>query len=101
MIVVADTSPLKYLVILGAIDVLPRLFSEVHVPLVVMQEPATQTELSPLQAKSCGRCHAARSIRNCGRRRKGQPVPRIDSAMRSSRLGRKTVSRNSGRYQAM
>jgi len=30
MIVVADTSPLNYLVILGAIDVLPGLFNEVH-----------------------------------------------------------------------
>jgi predicted nucleic acid-binding protein len=38
MIVVADTSPLNYLVILGAVDVLPKLFTEVHAPPGVMQE---------------------------------------------------------------
>jgi predicted nucleic acid-binding protein len=38
MIVVSDTSPLNYLVLIGAIDVLPRLFGEVHVPPAVMLE---------------------------------------------------------------
>ena len=38
MIVVSDTSPLNYLVLINAIDVLPQLFGEVHVPSVVMQE---------------------------------------------------------------
>jgi len=38
MIVVSDTSPLNYLVLVGAIDVLPKLFGEVYVPLAVIQE---------------------------------------------------------------
>jgi predicted nucleic acid-binding protein len=38
MIVVSDTSPLNYLVLIDAIDVLPQLFGEVHVPPTVMQE---------------------------------------------------------------
>jgi predicted nucleic acid-binding protein len=38
MIVVSDTSPLNYLVLIGAIDVLPTLFGEVHVPTAVMNE---------------------------------------------------------------
>ena len=38
MIVVSDTSPLNYLVLIDAIDVLPQLFGEVHVPPAVMQE---------------------------------------------------------------
>jgi predicted nucleic acid-binding protein len=38
MIVVSDTSPLNYLVLIGAIDVLPQLFRLVYVPPAVMQE---------------------------------------------------------------
>jgi predicted nucleic acid-binding protein len=38
MIVVSDTSPLNYLVLLGAVDVLPKLFREIHVPSEVMRE---------------------------------------------------------------
>jgi predicted nucleic acid-binding protein len=38
MIVVSDTSPLNYLVLIDAIDVLPQLFGEVHVPPQVMRE---------------------------------------------------------------
>jgi len=38
MIVVSDTSPLKYLILIGAIDVLPKLFGEVFVPLAVIRE---------------------------------------------------------------
>jgi predicted nucleic acid-binding protein len=44
MIVVSDTSPLNYLVLIGAIDVLPQLFGRVCVPEVVLAElrdPAT------------------------------------------------------------
>jgi len=36
--VVSDTSPLNYLILVGAIDVLPRLFDEVHVPAEVVAE---------------------------------------------------------------
>ena len=38
MIVVSDTSPLIYLNLVGAIDVLPQLFGRVYVPGAVLQE---------------------------------------------------------------
>lgn len=38
MIVVSDTSPLNYLILINAIDVLPRLFPEIHAPALVMDE---------------------------------------------------------------
>jgi predicted nucleic acid-binding protein len=38
MIVVSDTTPLNYLVLIQAIDVLPSLFSEVYVPPSVIAE---------------------------------------------------------------
>ncbi|HEY1683444.1 MAG TPA: hypothetical protein VGG19_01660 [Tepidisphaeraceae bacterium] len=38
MIVVSDTSPLNYLVLIDAIDVLPKLFGQVSVPSRVMEE---------------------------------------------------------------
>ena len=38
MIVVSDTSPLNYLILIHAIDLLPRLFSEIYVPTEVMEE---------------------------------------------------------------
>jgi predicted nucleic acid-binding protein len=44
VIVVSDTSPLNYLVLIGSIDVLPELFDEVYAPHDVVREllhPAT------------------------------------------------------------
>ena len=38
MIVVSDTSPINYLVLIGAIDVLPRLFDKIYVPPQVLDE---------------------------------------------------------------
>ena len=38
MIVVSDTSPLNYLVLIHAVDVLPALFDEIHVPTLVIDE---------------------------------------------------------------
>ena len=38
MIVVSDTSPLNYLVLIQAIDVLPRLFRDIHAPTTVLRE---------------------------------------------------------------
>jgi len=38
VIVISDTSPLNYLVLIGAIDVLPRLFNAVYAPNAVLQE---------------------------------------------------------------
>jgi predicted nucleic acid-binding protein len=46
MIVVSDTSPLNYLVLIGQIDVLPVLFTKVLIPDGVLSElvnPATPT----------------------------------------------------------
>ena len=37
MIVVSDTTPLNYLVLIGAIDLLPKLFDEVFVPAFVLR----------------------------------------------------------------
>ncbi len=51
MIVVSDTSPLNYLVLIGAIDVLPKLFGEVYAPPAVIQEfqhPRTLTSNAPI-----------------------------------------------------
>ncbi len=38
MIVVSDTSPLNYLILIGAVDVLPRLFSGIYAPAEVVAE---------------------------------------------------------------
>ena len=38
LVVVADTSPLNYLVLIGAIEVLPRLFDKILVPTQVLDE---------------------------------------------------------------
>jgi predicted nucleic acid-binding protein len=38
VIVVSDTSPLNYLVLIGIVDVLPKLFGEVYVPGKVVEE---------------------------------------------------------------
>jgi len=38
MLVVADTSPLNYLILIDLIDLLPRLYGEIAVPQAVMHE---------------------------------------------------------------
>lgn len=38
MIVIADTSPLNYLVLIGEIEVLPKLYREVRIPRAVYRE---------------------------------------------------------------
>jgi predicted nucleic acid-binding protein len=38
VIVVSDTSPINYLVLIGAIEVLPRLFDKIYVPPQVLDE---------------------------------------------------------------
>jgi predicted nucleic acid-binding protein len=38
MIVVADTSPVNYLLLIGEIDILPVLFGQVFLPSAVLQE---------------------------------------------------------------
>jgi hypothetical protein len=37
MITVADTSPLNYLILVEAVDLLPRIFGQVYAPPEVMQ----------------------------------------------------------------
>jgi predicted nucleic acid-binding protein len=37
-VVVADATPLHYLILIGAIQVLPRLFERIHVPVEVREE---------------------------------------------------------------
>ena len=49
MIVVADTSPLNYLILIHQIDVLPTLFQNVIVPLAVEQE--LMSPLAPVQVR--------------------------------------------------
>jgi predicted nucleic acid-binding protein len=50
MIVVSDTSPLNYLVLIDAIDVLPALFGEIYVPPAVIHE--LQHTLTPEPVKN-------------------------------------------------
>ena len=38
MLVIADTTPLRYLVVLGQVDLLPTLFGQVIIPLAVVGE---------------------------------------------------------------
>ena len=38
MIAVSDTSPICYLILIGEIDILPRLFDQVLVPQAVLTE---------------------------------------------------------------
>jgi predicted nucleic acid-binding protein len=38
MIVVSDTTPLRYLAVLGHLEILPRLFGDVHCPEAVIRE---------------------------------------------------------------
>ena len=38
MLVIADTTPLRYLVVLGQVDLLPALFGQVIIPLAVVGE---------------------------------------------------------------
>jgi predicted nucleic acid-binding protein len=37
-VIVSDTSPLDYLILMGAVDLLPRLASEIVVPSAVARE---------------------------------------------------------------
>jgi predicted nucleic acid-binding protein len=52
-VVVSDTSPLNYLILIDAVDLLPRLFSEVLIP------PAVAVELARMKAPACVRAWIA------------------------------------------
>jgi predicted nucleic acid-binding protein len=49
VIVVSDTSPLNYLILVNAIDVLPTLFGEVHVPPKIVEELQRSRAPSPVK----------------------------------------------------
>lgn len=55
MIVVSDTSPLNYLVIVGKQDILPLLFGQVVVPEAVMRE--LQAAAAPPEVQQWLRSH--------------------------------------------
>jgi predicted nucleic acid-binding protein len=49
-LVVADTGPLNYLVLIGAIEVLPKLFEQILVPVAVYGELAHADAPAPVRA---------------------------------------------------
>ena len=49
MIVVSDISPLNYLIVIDAIDLLPQLFADIHAPTRVIQE--LQRSRAPLSVR--------------------------------------------------
>lgn len=49
-VVIADTSPLNYLILVEAVEVLPRLFGQVTIPDVVLKELANQDAPREVQA---------------------------------------------------
>ncbi|ESA36929.1 dna-binding protein [Leptolyngbya sp. Heron Island J] len=49
MIVVADTSPINYLLLIGQIDLLPRLFQQIIIPDIVRDEMSDPGAPSVLQ----------------------------------------------------
>jgi predicted nucleic acid-binding protein len=50
MIVVADTSPINYLVLVDAISVLPKLYNEVVIPQAVFEELQTKETLGKVRS---------------------------------------------------
>jgi predicted nucleic acid-binding protein len=50
LIVVADTSPLSYLLLIECIDILPSLFGRVHIPEAVRGELSSPRAPAPLRA---------------------------------------------------
>jgi predicted nucleic acid-binding protein len=49
MIVVADTSPINYLILIGAIDVLPALYQKIVIPTAVYNE--LQSAATPVEVR--------------------------------------------------
>src|SRR5271166_1819944 len=56
-VVIADATPIHYLILIGAIDVLPRIFEKIHAPVEVRDE--LTCEAAPAQVRSW--MHQARS----------------------------------------
>jgi len=53
MIVVSDTTPLRYLAVLGHLELLPRLFDRVHCPSAVIQECRHPRAPTALRKSAC------------------------------------------------
>ncbi|NJN22617.1 MAG: DUF3368 domain-containing protein [Leptolyngbya sp. RL_3_1] len=49
MIVVSNTSPINYLILIGYIDLLPELFTQIIIPQAVAQELSDASAPSPVQ----------------------------------------------------
>src|SRR6266478_6379354 len=49
MVVVADTSPINYLVLIGQIEILPRLYSRILIPPAVLGELKHQVAPKPVR----------------------------------------------------
>jgi predicted nucleic acid-binding protein len=49
MFVVADTSPINYLVLIGQIDLLPRLYTRILIPAAVLAELNHRLAPKPVQ----------------------------------------------------
>ena len=49
-VVVADATPLHYLILIGAVHVLPRIFEKVHVPIEVRDELSCEATPPPVRA---------------------------------------------------
>ena len=71
-IVVADTSPIRYLVVIGEIEILPALFGPVIIPTVVRDElthprapEAVRTWMPSPAALAGAACCACHRIRRC------------------------------------
>ena len=71
MIVVADTGPINYLILIGEIEILPALFERVVIPLSVCEErkrpraPARGADMDCSTTCLAGDSHAG-SIARCG-----------------------------------
>ncbi|HEX4141541.1 MAG TPA: hypothetical protein VHY09_14425 [Candidatus Methylacidiphilales bacterium] len=52
-VVVSDTTPLNYLILIGNVDVLPRLFGKVLIPPAVVRELSDPKTPAPVAAWAC------------------------------------------------
>lgn len=49
-VVVADATPLHYLILIGSIDVLPKIFEKIHIPLEVHNELICESAPAPVRS---------------------------------------------------
>lgn len=50
MIIVSNTSPINYLILIGEIDLLPKLFQQIIIPIAVYSELSDPLAPPPVQA---------------------------------------------------